>query len=202
MSHESTPFRIEPGLRAEHRPQAAGGYWEAFARKLRYPLGPRRKAVAFTRRVLDASHAISAVSADGDFLGVAGFKTPRGAFVGGEFADLVRIYGLSSAVARAFLVSVLERPCEKGTLLMDGIFVDRRARGLGVGTALLAAVERHARRAGLGWVRLDVIDSNPRARALYDRQGFRAQSTQSIGILQPLFGFRSATTMLKDVGGG
>ena len=199
MFNTNSDFQIEPGLRLEHRAQAAAGYWEAFARKLLYPLGPRRRALAFIRRVLDSSHAISAVSADNRFLGVAGFKTPRGAFVGGEFADLMKVYGVFGAAARGLLVSVMERPCEEGTLLMDGIFVDAQARGLGVGTGLLTAVEKHAAARGLGQVRLDVIDSNPRARALYERQGFKAHATHSIGMLRHVFGFDSVTTMLKDL---
>ncbi|MBK5962407.1 N-acetyltransferase [Rhodoplanes elegans] len=200
MTHPHLNFRIEPGLRSEHRAQAAAGYWNAFARKLRYPLGPQRRAIAFVRRVLDSSHAISAVSVDGRFLGVAGFKTPRGAFVGGDFADLVRVYGPFGAPLRGLLVSILERPCEAGTLLMDGLFVDASARGSGVGTALLSAVESQARACGLERVRLDVVDGNPRARALYERQGHRARSTESIGVLRYLFGFGSVTTMLKEVG--
>lgn len=195
-----TTFRIEHGLRPQHRAQAAAGYWAAFARKLHYSLGPRRQAVALIRRVLDADYAISAVADDGRFLGVAGFKTPDGAFVGGGFGDVVRIYGPVQAVWRGLLLSILERGCEPGTLLMDGIFVDQQARGLGVGTALLNAVEHHAAACGLKAVRLDVIDSNHGARKLYERQGYQARGTQSLGLLEPLFGFRSATTMLKQLG--
>lgn len=195
-----TTFRIEHGLRPQHRAQAAAGYWAAFARKLHYSLGPRRQAVALIRRVLDADYAISAVADDGRFLGVAGFKTPDGAFVGGGFGDVVRIYGPVQAVWRGLLLSILERGCEPGTLLMDGIFVDEQARGLGVGTALLNAVEQHAAACRLKAVRLDVIDSNHGARKLYERQGYQARGTQSLGLLEPLFGFRSATTMLKQLG--
>lgn len=83
---------------------------------------------------------------------------------------------------------------------MDGIFVRAEARGLGVGSALLDAIERHAAGSGLKQVRLDVIDENPRARALYARRGFEATSTVSLGMLKPLFGFQSATTMIKAIG--
>lgn len=199
-SQDEGQFRIEPGLRAEHRGIAAAGYWEAFSRKLRYPLGPRGKAIAFIERVLSPDHAISAVSTDGAFLGVAGFKTPDGAFVGGGLSDMAATYGWFGGVARAILIGLLERPCEPGTLLMDGIFVRPEARSLGVGSALLDAIEAHAAKNGLQQVRLDVIDENPRARALYTRRGFEAVSTASLGLLQPIFGFRTATTMVKPVG--
>lgn len=193
-------IRIEHGLRPAHLACAVAGFWDAFARKLRYPLGPRRKALVFLERVMDPGHAISAVSERGGFLGVAGFKTPEGAFVGGGLRDMAEVYGWFGALARGPLASLLERGCEDGTLLMDGVFVRREARGLGVGTALLDAVERHAAARGLARVRLDVIDTNPRARALYERRGFRARGRESTGPFRHVFGFESATVMVKTVG--
>lgn len=74
------------------------------------------------------------------------------------------------------------------------------ARGLRVGTALLDAIQAHARDCGLMQVRLDVIDSNPRARALYERHGFKEVATMSVWPLKPLFGFDVVMTMVKQVG--
>lgn len=193
-------FRIEPGLRAGHRAAAAQGYWQAFSRKLRYPLGPEEKALTFIGRALNPDCAISAISGDGGFLGVAGFKSETGAFVGGGLADLAAVYGWPGAILRALPISLLERPCEVGTLLMDGIFVQPQARGAGVGSALLDAVEALAARLGMARVRLDVIDTNPRARALYERRGYRETARTSLGPLRHVFGFGAAATMTKQIG--
>ena len=84
---------------------------------------------------------------------------------------------------------------------MDGIFVDAGARGMGVGAALLGAVAEEAARRGLGQVQLDVIDTNPRARALYERVGFRAAKTEHTGPFGRVFGFESATRMVLEVAG-
>jgi ribosomal protein S18 acetylase RimI-like enzyme len=78
---------------------------------------------------------------------------------------------------------------------MDGIFVSASARGQGVGTMLLDAVRVKAIDFGLARIRLDVIDSNPRARALYERQGFVALETSETGLFRHVFGFRSSTRM-------
>lgn len=197
--YQSEPFIVESGLPPEYRRQAAHGYWRAFSRKLRYPLGPEEKALSFLESVLDPSHAISARSKDGQFLGMAGFKTAKGALVGGGIGDLARAYGWIGAALRGPLIHILERDCADGTLLMDGIFVEPRARGQGVGTALLHAVEAHAASMKLQRIRLDVIDTNPRARALYEREGFSARSVVSLGLLKPIFGFSSATQMTKPI---
>lgn len=194
-------FRIEHGVRPEHLEKAADGYWQAFSRKLRFPLGPERKAKSFINSVLDPNHAISAVSSHGQFLGLAGYKTPDGAFIGGTFRDMVPIYGIFGASLRGLLIDTLDRPIQHGTLLMDGLFVSPEARGLGVGSALLHAIERRAVSLGMAKVRLDVINTNQRAQRLYQRHGFRETSEQSTGVLRHLFGFRSATEMIKTVSG-
>jgi ribosomal protein S18 acetylase RimI-like enzyme len=80
---------------------------------------------------------------------------------------------------------------------MDGLCVDTAARGQGVGRALLAAIAAEAARRGYAEVRLDVIDSNLRARALYEREGFVAVGGQRIGLLRHVFGFAEAITMVR-----
>ena len=54
-------------------------------------------------------------------------------------------------------------------LYVDGIAVSPDARGLGIGTRLLHETAAIARTNGKEFVRLDVIDTTPRARALYER---------------------------------
>ena len=48
-------------------------------------------------------------------------------------------------------------------------------------------------------VRLDVVAQNPRARALYERYGFRQVGTLKAGIAAPLLGFEEAATMIYEV---
>lgn len=186
---------ISTGIRPEDRQQIAALYWQAFGAKLGRVMHPERKALRFVEAVLDPEHAICAHDHGGALLGVAGFKTFEGALVGGTFRDLAIQYGWVGASWRAALLSLLERDTENQRFLMDGIFVDTTARGQGVGTALLKAIIAEGRRRGYAEVRLDVIDTNPRARALYERFGFEAQGTQRLGPLRHLFGFSAATTM-------
>jgi ribosomal-protein-alanine N-acetyltransferase len=53
------------------------------------------------------------------------------------------------------------------------IAVARRARGQGLGAALLRAAEREARRRGCKSMRLEVRTDNPAAVALYEKHGYR-----------------------------
>ncbi len=171
-------------------------FWQAFEAKLVKTLGSDARATAFLAMVLRPEFALAARGPDNEILGIAGFKTARGGLVGGGLRDLARVYGWAGALWRGALLSLLERDVEDGTLLMDGIFVAEAARGQGVGTALLDGIKSHAEGLGLTAVRLDVIDTNPRAKALYLRHAFQPVAEESLGPLRHIFGFRSATTMV------
>ena len=190
---------IHHGLPAQLRGDAARLYWQAFGGKLGRVLGPEPLAFALLDRVMRSDHAIVALSDQGALLGLVGFKSPEGAFAGGGFADLHSVYGVTGAIWRAGLLWLLERDLDNDRFLMDGICVADGARGQGVGTALLEAICAEGCRRGYASVRLDVIDTNARARALYERQGFRPTRTSQIGLLRLVFGFSAATTMVRPL---
>lgn len=192
-------FDIRKGFPEEQRERAADLFWKAFSGKLGKVLSPEHKALALLRKLLDPAYAISATARNGRLLGLAGFKTSEGGLTAGGLKELASLYGWTGGLWRGLLLGVLERPVEKGVFLMDGIFVAAEARGQGVGTALLKAVEAEARACGQTRVRLDVIDTNPRARALYERAGFEAVGVEETGIFSGFFGFSSATRMEKRV---
>ncbi|TMV10398.1 GNAT family N-acetyltransferase [Ruegeria sediminis] len=158
-------------------------------------MGPEERALAFLDAVLDPDFALVARNEAGRMLGMAGFKTAQGGLTGGGMADLARVYGWVGGLWRGLALSVLERQVQAGVFQMDGIFVAAEARGRGVGTALLDAVKAEATATGMREVQLDVIDTNPRARALYERQGFSPVGQTDTGPFRRVFGFSSATRM-------
>lgn len=191
-------MKITTGIPTQDVPRAAALYWQAFGGKLHRMMGPDDKALALIERVMSPDHALAARDGD-DLLGVVGFKTCDGALVDGDIADFQAIYGPVSGTVRALVLSLLDRDVDNTNFLLDGICVAAEARGRGVGTALLTALEGEAIRRGYASMRLDVIDSNPRARALYERLGFRATRTIRTGPLRLIFGFSSSTTMIKPL---
>ena len=192
-------IHIRFGLLEDHRAEAAALYWQAFGSKLGRVLGPEPMALRFLQRVMRADHCLTAMDDDGRLLGLAGFKTPAASFAGGSLADLRSVYGLVGGFWRGFLLQLLGREVDNQRFLLDGLCVSDQARGQGVGTALLEAVVAEARQRGYRAVRLDVVDTNPRARALYERRGFVLDRTAGIGPLRLVFGFRAAHTMVRPI---
>lgn len=191
-----TVFR---GLHDELRPQAARLYWEAFGGKLGRVLGPDERALRFFQRVIRGDLCFSAVGDGGELLGIAGYKTRTGSFAGGTWDDLTGVYGRWGGRWRGGVLWALGREVDNDRFLIDGICVAKAHRGKGVGSLLLAALYREAAERGYASVRLDVIQDNFRARALYERQGFRPTKTEELGLLRFLFGFASSTTMVRPL---
>ena len=194
-----TRIRIDKGLPDNLRPQAAELYWQAFGGKLGRVLGPRDLALAYLVRVMRSDHCLTALAPDGALLGIAGFKTAQGTFAGGSQSDLIAIYGPVGGRWRAFTLRLLGNDTDTTRFLLDGLCVAPHARGQGVGTALLEAMATEGRARGYPALRLDVVDTNDRARALYERRGFVLDRTAPIGPLRHIFGFNAAHTMVRPL---
>ena len=85
---------------------------------------------------------------------------------------------------------------------MDGISVSSDARGRGIGGRLLEEVESYAISHGFESIRLDVIDTNPDAKRLYERKGFSVTKSESFGWLRWLLGFGGSETLVKVLPAG
>ncbi|MGB8814743.1 MAG: GNAT family N-acetyltransferase [Paracoccaceae bacterium] len=192
-------YTIIRGLPANLRADAAAIYWQAFGGKLGTVMGPDAMALRYLGRVINPSHALCAIDDRGALLGLIGFKTPQGAFADGDFRDLRAVYGIAGALWRAAVLRMLQQEVDNERFLIDGICVTRTARGCGVGSALIDAICTEARALGYGAIRLDVIDTNWRAKQLYERLGFLTTRTDQIGPLRHIFGFSAATVMVKPL---
>jgi ribosomal protein S18 acetylase RimI-like enzyme len=185
------------GLRPEHRAPAAQLYWQAFGGKLGRVMGPEAKALRFIERVMSDRHVISAFDSTGQLVGVIGFRTHGGSFVGGDRSDLVAVYGRFGAAWRNACLAVLATDQEASVMIVDGLAVSSAARGAGVGAALIEALCIEARARGFRELRLDVVGENLRARALYERMGFQVQNRSTSRLTALIFGFHTAFVMAR-----
>ncbi|MFB7951820.1 GNAT family N-acetyltransferase [Streptomyces sp. NPDC056045] len=193
------PVTVRRGVPAGAERRAAELYWDAFGRKLGPALNPPDKAVPFLTAHLNADRAVCALL-DGQLVGLAGYQHDGRALTGGSARAVLRAYGRLRGLHRLLLLALFERRPAPGQLVMDGIAVDPGMRGRGVGSLLIEEVAAVAAEQGCREIRLDVIDTNPRARALYERRGFTAVRTEHTPYLRGLLGFGAVTTMHRPVG--
>ena len=185
------------GFPGSLRRDGAALYDEAFAPKLRPAIRDDAARLAVLAAGLNPGQCVAALD-NGVLLGIAGFHDEGGSLTGGiTFGSIRREVGFARAVKAVAVFMLLERKPKADELLMDGIVVRADARGRGIGTGLFAELETYARRSGRRRIRLDVVDTNPGARRLYERLGFAETKTERTPYLQRLMGFSASTTMEK-----
>ncbi|MEV0255700.1 GNAT family N-acetyltransferase [Streptomyces sp. NPDC050732] len=189
---------IRRGVPEGSETRVAALYWEAFGRKLGAALNPPDKARAFLAAHLHHDRGIVAL-VDGEVAGVAGYQLDKRGLTGGGAGDVLSAYGTLRGLPRLPLLALMERRAADGELVMDGIAVASEHRGKGIGGLLLREIAAVATEHSCRRVRLDVIDVNPRARALYERHGFVAVRTEKTPYLRSLMGFGAVTTMHRPV---
>ncbi|MGW7290259.1 GNAT family N-acetyltransferase [Streptomyces sp. NPDC054847] len=192
------PVTVRRGVPAGAERRAAELYWDAFGRKLGPALNPPDKAVPFIAAHMNADRAVCALL-DGQLVGLAGYQLGGRALTGGSASAVLHAYGHLRGLHRLLLLALFERHPAAGELVMDGIAVDPGVRGRGVGSLLLEEVAAVAAEHDCREIRLDVIDTNPRARALYERRGFTAVRTEQTPYLRGLLGFGAVTSMRRPV---
>jgi len=189
----------QTGIPEKHRLAAVELYDEAFGKKFSVAVRNKEDRKQLFTKGLALKYAIGAVSQKG-LLGIAGFHAAEGSLTGAiGYRDLVSQLGFFKGNRAAVVFSLYERQPKPGELVMDGIAVRSDARGMGVGSTLLDEIRKYAEQHGYNRVRLDVIDTNPKAKKLYERLGFEAVKTENFPYLKRFLGFGGVTTMELSV---
>jgi len=110
---------------------------------------------------------------------------------GGDLAALV----IALPNERLAAVGVVDFRPEPGAGVLSKLAVHEHLQSLGLGTRLVAALERRVRRHGLTLARLTVEHDNPRALALYRRLGYREVGSRL--ETWPVAGERSYVTVSR-----
>lgn len=198
MTENAMAVEILHGIPEAMRSSAAALYDDAFGAKFAVAIPSSEARLALLADSLNLAFAFGATE-NNRLVGLAGYKTGDGSFTDKmTYKLLLKHAGLVRANWAALVFSLYERSLTSGQLLMDGIVVDASMRGHGIGTRLLNELAKFARSSGYDTVRLDVIDTNPNARRMYERNGFTATRTERFGYLRWLLGFGAATTLVRE----
>ncbi|OOF23261.1 molybdopterin-guanine dinucleotide biosynthesis protein MobC [Salinivibrio proteolyticus] len=188
---------IRQGWPLEQAQNVAELYEQAFGMKFARVIPNQAVRVAVLSQCFVPDFSFAAMQ-NGKVVGLAGFQTQTGALTQGMDAkQLIDSLGPIKGIWACAILALFERKAAHNELVMDGIAVDSAIRGQGIGSQLLDAIMDYAQAHGFESVRLDVIDSNPRARKLYQAKGFVATKEERFPHLKWLVGFSGATTMVK-----
>ena len=183
-------------LPEEHRRAAFRLYFNTLIDKFGPVLGDVSSAEKALADDLASDMCLTAIQ-DGELVGIMSFQTSTRSFIDPSFTAMVRVYGLLGATYRLFGLAILKYTPARDEVYVDGVAVDAKHRSKGAGSALFDMVERIAIKKEARIISLDVIDTNPRARALYERLGFTAVRESSMTPWNKLFKFpfQSSTLM-------
>ena len=190
--------KIEFGIAEKYMTQAAEIYYDAFRVKLASLKGSRERVVALLAKIFNPQQGIVAIQ-EGQCVGLAGLhfdgqyftKIKASVFVEG----LGWFYGLMGFMA----FHAFEPKIAKDEMRIECLAVAPDTRGQGIGTLLLKNVDELARSKVFSAVRLEVVDTNPNAQRLYERQSFQVTRTQHYPLFRNLAGYSAVNTMIKKL---
>lgn len=176
-------------------------YLNSFAEKLLPVLGDHARAKEVLAASIAADKCLTAICRE-ELVGIMGIQTIRGGFWNPNLKTMAGVYGIPGGILRLGGLAFLDHAVRDGELYVDGVAVATRMRGAGIGSGLFNLLEQTSVKKEIRTISLDVIDTNPRAKALYARLGFVERNTHSTWPLNLLvkFPFNSSTLMTKSVG--
>lgn len=194
------PVTIINNLPQRYSAEALKLYLTALGEKLIPIFGDARSARKILSARLSNQHCLAAIC-DGQLVGLLGIQTSRRGFLNPTLKAMIDGYGMLGGCFRMGGLLLLHHTSGRKEWYLDGIAVKQTYRGCGIGTRLLERFEYNARCQGIQKLSLEVIDTNPRAKALYTRLGFRASGRESVWPFNYLYKFRfkSAWQMEKLV---
>jgi len=193
--NDSSRITYHAMLERKRYDQAARLYDQAFGKKFAAAIKHRDDRLVVLEGGFCGAYAFTACDEE-TLVGIAGYHSATGSLTGQITASgLINHLGIIKGLRAIAVFSFFERRPKAHELVMDGICVREDYRGLGVGSQLLRRIEHYAAAAQYRSVRLDVVDTNPAAKRLYERMGFVATRHQSFPRLEKFLGFGGATTM-------
>jgi len=160
------------GLPEKYRLEVAAMLYDTFERKYRHTLGPRSFAIPFFATQLVPQFALLALH-DGNLVGMVAAKTTAGELLNIRFLQWLQTYRLRAL--RSFIIGApfYFEHRKPSILTLSSLSVKPTYRGQGIGTALVNEFLRVAKEKGYRTVHLEVINTNKRAKSLYERLGFK-----------------------------
>ena len=192
-------IQIKIGLPENYYSEAVIIYIEAFYQKFHWLFGSQEKMKSLLVKSFNPELAIAAF-VNNRLVGVAGMAFKDRHFITLRLSVCIEEFGFFAGLVKYLVYKIIRsRSYARGELLLDSLAVASTMRGRGLGTLLIEAIENYAKKNSLTSVSLEVVDTNPKARKLYDRLGFQEKTTNHYPFLKNIIGIEAISTMVKKV---
>lgn len=186
----------------DQKRQAATLFYEAFAMKFHGLLAmPQDEELCKAFLYESINYEIGHYAIQGkEVLGVAALATGKDSFDQMTYAIMRKYFSLFGALLRwtgYTIFQIFHQRPDNDTVLIDALFVSSTSRGKGIGSMLLEHTIEYTRSIGRNKLILGVVNTNPRAKKLYERFGFEVYKTQKTGRFTQRAGFTSSHDMRK-----
>lgn len=193
----SKEFTRKTSLNGKELKEIAEIVYDAFERKFAAITQKQDKDewIGLLHEALSFKHGIL-YKEEQQILGVA-LLTSEGTKSFVPLMKLIKLFGLVRGLILNFIVN---SPVKSSTTLkIDLLGVSPEARGKGVGSHLIEATFDLAKEKGYGITELEVVDTNPKAKKLYERSGFKTVKTVSMHGFTNRAGFNAYDVMVKEM---
>ncbi len=194
-------IEIKFGVPKNQRETVAKMFHESFGDKYDLMFGDETKTVAFVSACLDDSKTIVALK-DDVAVGFSGLQHCGKSFIEDNAHEMVRVFGLASfKVMLIRSMFVFKRMgIDNNELLLEALAVSAKERNKGIGQKLLQFTIDYAKSKKFSHLKLDVINTNPKAKRLYERIGFVESKVQKIPYpFNVIMGFDSMSEMVYQL---
>lgn len=201
MSYEIT---ITSTLSRHQQREVAEIYYDSFKIKFsKLWLFTKNKGLAIDvlSQSIDFRTGLYAIK-DKEVIGFIGLETVGSIYTKLRFSLLTKVFGFFGGLWRYagyMIYCAFRGRIREDEMHIDPIAVSEKARGLGVGTKLLDASLVLAKSLGKKKMTLEVVDTNPEAKKLYERKGFVVTKIEKTGFLTGLAGFTKVVHMRKVI---
>lgn len=195
-SNLDSGIAIQMGLDSLFMREVAELYDQAFVDKFKRAIPSRAKRLRLWAELVKPSQVIGAFRGQ-DLLGILLYSTPSssGWLRSAAVKKVFKTLGPLDAVRCLAVFALFEKPLPANHLYIEAIAVSSMARGLGIGSLLLNTAKVFATGKELLGLQLRVIFENPRAKALYEREGYETISRESSGVMKNIIGIEGADLM-------
>lgn len=171
--------QIQQKIQKTQKKEIAKILYESFKEKIGKLFKDQEKAIKLFSKLIRENQILVALD-KGKPVGFVGLHYNKKHFLQFSFKEIIKIYGLETIRASLYFLTNLFENIQPNQLHLEIIAVDEKQRTKGIGTKLILSTIEYAKQKGFHQIRLEVVNTNPKAKKLYEKTGFKKSKDRKI----------------------